>query len=95
LTLYDPQGTAVEVEGKETARALVLASCDGRTHIALPCDRQLTEEILERYLTDLRNLHRALVQQAHRRIAEPRAANAMVERVWASLPIPAWDLVAP
>lgn len=95
LTLYDPQGTAVEVEGKETARALVLASCDGRTHIALPCDRQLTEEILERYLTDLRNLHRALIQQAHRRIAEPRAANAMVERVWASLPIPAWDLVAP
>ncbi len=94
VTLHDQQGAAVEVEGTETARALALASCDGRTTATLPCDRQLTEEILERYLKDLRNLRRVLVQQAHRRISEPRAAAAMVERVWASHPLPPWDLVA-
>jgi hypothetical protein len=93
LTLYDPQGKTVEVEGMETARALVLASCDGRTHIALPCDRQLTAEILDRYLVDLRKLRSTLVQQAHRRISEPRSAAAMVKRVWASLPLPRWDMV--
>ncbi|BCR04186.1 hypothetical protein DESUT3_12550 [Desulfuromonas versatilis] len=93
-TLYNEQGNELEVEGAETARALVLCSHgERRGGFSMPAERKVVAEILERYLEDLRQLRRALVRLAHKRVANPRAAAAMVERIWESQPLPPWPLV--
>jgi len=92
-TLHDGQGRTLAVEGRETARALLLASFSGRSVVSLPADQHLTESLLERYLQDLRDLHLALVRESHRYLHNSRTADALVEEIWSDLPLPPWKLV--
>jgi hypothetical protein len=93
ITLQDRQGALLEVEGAETAQALLLASFGERSSVALPADRQLTATILDRYRNDLKALRRALVQHAHSRLAGSRAADTLAETIWRSFPLPPGELV--
>jgi hypothetical protein len=89
----DPENNILEIDGRESARALQLASYDNRSSVGLPADQELTAAICARYLNDLRGLRRELTRQCHMQIIEPRAADAMVEQIWQSLPLPPWPLV--
>ncbi len=93
FTLRAEDGSEVDVEGAETARALILCSCTGRSAAALPAERQVTAAILERYLADLRELRHSLVRQTHKAISNPKAAAAMIEKIWRTRPLPPWSLV--
>jgi hypothetical protein len=93
FTLRDRNGRLLDVEGTETAQALLLASCDGRSTVALPEDRHLTATIVERYRSDLKAMHRNLVQQAHIRLTDPQAADSLASMVWRSALLPPWELV--
>jgi hypothetical protein len=93
VQLVDQQGKSLEVDGSESARALLLASYDNRSTVALPAEQQLVAAVLARYLSDLRTLHRELIRQCHLQLAEPRSADAMAEQIWQSLPLPPWHLV--
>ncbi len=93
FTLLDADGQTLEVEGEETARALLLVAAAGRTEAALPTDRQLAMAILEQYLRDLRKLRQALVRQTHVRIANTGTAAHMTEKIWNQQPLPPWELV--
>lgn len=93
MTLVDGQGSTLTVEGEETARALLLATYSTASPVALPVERRLTAELLERYLADLHRLRQSLVREAHRRLADPRAADQLIERVWGAHPLPPWPLV--
>jgi hypothetical protein len=93
VQLVDPENNILEIDGRESARALQLASYDNRSSVGLPADQELTAAICARYLNDLRGLRRELTRQCHMQIIEPRAADAMVEQIWQSLPLPPWPLV--
>jgi hypothetical protein len=93
VQLIDQQGKSLEVDGSESARALLLASYGNCCTVALPAEQQLAAAVLARYLSDLRALHRELSRQCHLQLAEPRSADAMAEQIWQSLPLPPWRLV--
>jgi hypothetical protein len=95
VQLVDSLNNILEIDGREPARALQLASYDNRSSVGLPVDQELTAAICARYLSDLRGLRRELTRQCHMQIIEPRAADAMVEQIWQSLPLPPWPLVEP
>lgn len=93
FTLRDAEGKSITIVGDETARALEIASYDGRTSAELPEERSLTEALLERYLCDLRHLRQALLRQTHLKSPDPRGAEALAQRVWKSLSLPPWNLL--
>jgi hypothetical protein len=92
VTLHGPGDERMEVTGEETSRALLLASFSGRSPVHLPVDRQLCRTILDAYTADLQSLRRNLVRLCHQHITDRRAADAMVERIWCSRPLPPWPL---
>ncbi len=93
FTLQDSAGQTIDVEGEETARALLLIAATGRTEVSLPTDRQLATTILEQYLRDLRKLRQALVRQTHVRIANTGTAAQITAKIWQEQPLPPWELV--
>jgi hypothetical protein len=94
FTLLGPEGFRLEVEGAETARAIQLCSHTGGIRTALPADRHLTAEILERYLADLKELRQVLVRRTHGKIPDPKTAAGLVEKIWKAQPLPPWPLLA-
>lgn len=93
VQLVDQQNTILEVDGSESAKALLLASYGSHSVVSLPADQQLATAILVRYLADLRALRRELIRQCHLQIAEPHAADALALQIWQSLPLPPWSLL--
>lgn len=93
FTLRDRQNNVLEVEGSETARALLLASFGDSPSVSLPADRHLTATILDRYLLDLKSLRRDLLQQTHARLTDTRAADTLADGIWRSTALPPWDLI--
>jgi hypothetical protein len=93
IQLVDQQGKFLEVDGSDSARALLLASYGNCCKVALPAEPPLATAILARYLSDLRALHHELIRQCHLQLAEPRSADAMADQIWQSLPLPPWRLV--
>ena len=93
FTLKDRQGAVLKVDGRETARALLLASFAGHSAISLPADPHLTASLLERYQKDLHDLHLSLTRESHRHLHDPRAADALADKIWNGLPLPPWRLV--
>ncbi len=91
--LTDNEGNSINVQGEETARALILASYDCQGTIELPTDRQLISEILTRYQQDLRVLRRKFLREAHARHGKARPARQLANRLWESLGLPPWELV--
>jgi hypothetical protein len=87
VTLHDAGGVSWEVEGAETAQALLLAAGSG-SPVLLPLERARTAAILDRYLTDLRALRRELRRQCHRLLADARAADVLADRLWAERRLP-------
>lgn len=94
-TLQDSAGRCLEVEGSETVQALRLIASLGNSAVALPLDRELTANILARYCNDLRSLRQNLIRQAHLQASDPTLADHLVEQLWKSLPVPAWNLLEP
>lgn len=94
-TLQDSAGQHLEVEGNETLRALLLAASLGSSPVALPVDRELTASIVARYCNDLHNLRHQLIRHAHLQATDPTLADQLVEQIWKTLPVPAWNLVEP
>ena len=94
--LHDADGHSLQVEGAETARALLLASANasGKVRMSLPVDRQILAAMLERYLADLHELRQALLRETHRLVADPQAADKLVETIWSDRDLPRWALVA-
>ncbi len=93
ITLCDPQGNTLQVEGADSARALILCSYGERLAVSLPTEQNLVASILERYLADLRTLHQELLRHAHKRVPHPREATGIAEKIWNSQPLPPWKLV--
>lgn len=94
-TLQDSAGQRLEIEGSETVQALLLAASIGSSAVALPVERELTASILARYCNDLRSLRQNLIRQAHLHSTDPTLADQLVEQLWKSLPVPAWNLLEP
>lgn len=92
-TLQDSAGQTLEIEGFETLLALRLAASLGNSTVALPIDQELTASIVTRYCHDLRSLRQSLVRQAHLQTNDSNLANQLVEQLWKTLAVPAWDLV--
>jgi hypothetical protein len=94
VELKDEQGYKLQVEGMETALALVLISSLRSGPVELPVDRVIISTILDRYRQDLRKLRSNLVKEIFRRQADPRTAKTLVERLWQQQPLPPWRLIA-
>jgi len=91
--LIDVSGQKLKVEGLATARALILCSYGPQRQVKLPVDQTIMITILERYLTDLRQLLNALRQQSHQRMSNPRQAENLASRVWKRLQLPPPDKI--
>lgn len=91
--LCDSGGTLLQIENRETARALILASYSGRVPVGLPVDHLVTAAIVDRYLSDLVELRQSLIKITHVRLADARAADALAQRIWGSLALPPWSLL--
>ncbi|WP_298038672.1 hypothetical protein [uncultured Desulfuromonas sp.] len=89
--LEQADGTTLEVEGEETAKALILASLGDRLPLALPVERELTAEVLKKFLKDLRRLRQALLQECHLHLANPRSAKSLAAGIWRSHGLPPWE----
>ncbi|MCP3177083.1 hypothetical protein MJO47_08195 [Desulfuromonas sp. KJ2020] len=92
-TLRDDLGTILEVEGLETAKALVLISHTGRTETDLPQELQLTATLLERYIRDLRTLKDSLYQQVNRHMPNQQDAEDLAREIWSGQDLPPWDIL--
>ncbi|KIH77040.1 hypothetical protein SAMN05660860_00477 [Geoalkalibacter ferrihydriticus] len=91
--LADAAGHVVQVEGEETAKALVLASYSDGQAVRLPCDRHLTAAIVEKYLDELQRLRLELLRETHSRREKTQAARHWAKKIWESLPLPPWELI--
>lgn len=89
--LQDETGRILEVQGEETAQALILASYGEETRVRLPCDRRLTAVIVEKYLGDLQGLRQKLLRETFSRREKSQTARQWAKRIWDSLPLPPWD----
>ncbi|HKL48171.1 MAG TPA: hypothetical protein VJ882_00825 [Desulfuromonadales bacterium] len=87
-------GQRFEVEGDETAHALVLSSYRSPRIVSLPLDRKMTGEILQRYRTDLKQLRQQLVRETHSRVGDSKSANAIIEQIWENQEFPPWKLIS-
>jgi hypothetical protein len=90
VELIDRRESRLEVEDLDTARALLLCAAAGMTSTSLPVEGQITAAIVQRYLTDLQNLHQNLSRSCHRHCCDPEQAEALTEGIWTSQPLPAW-----
>ncbi|APG27607.1 hypothetical protein A7E78_07005 [Syntrophotalea acetylenivorans] len=93
VELIDKQQRRLEVEGLDAARALLLCAAAGKTSIGLPVEGQIISAIVQRYLTDLQNLHQALLRCCHRHCADPQKAETLTKTIWADQPLPSWDCI--
>jgi len=94
VTLRTAERGTLQVEGRETARALVLISSVRSGPVALPADRHITTVILERYLDDLRRLRHKLIREIFRQQSDAQAAETLVEKLWKEQRLPPWHLVS-
>jgi hypothetical protein len=88
VTLKDQAGQSLQTPTLEMAQALELISDMGRQGVSLPTDPLVLEDILDRYLHDLRTLHRALQRRVHALVADPRQAQRISRRLWSDLGLP-------
>lgn len=93
VELIDKQERRLEVEGLDAARALILCAAAGKTSTALPVEGHVITTILQRYLADLRTLHQALSRSCHRHCTDSQQAEALIDTIWASQPLPCWKSI--
>jgi len=93
VELIDRQECRLEVEGLDTARALLLCAAAGMTSTSLPVEDQITAAIVQRYLADLQTLHQTLSRSCHRHCSDPQQAETLIEGIWASQPLPVWKTI--
>jgi hypothetical protein len=94
VTLRTVDNRTLQVEGRETARALVLISAVRSGPVALPADRRITAVILERYLDDLRRLRHELIREVFRHQSNAQTAEALVAKLWQEHKLPPWHMVS-
>ena len=92
-TLKDDLGTRLEVEGMETAQALVLVSHTKRTETELPQELQLTATLLERYIKDLNTLKDSLFQQVNKHLPNQQEAEHLAREIWSAQELPPWEIL--
>lgn len=93
ITLCDARGHTFEVAGAETAEALLLVAATGRDGVALPADRQLTGELVQRYRSDLQRLFLALRRRAYRQ-HPAEIAERLIAQIWRTRNLPAPEFFA-
>ncbi len=91
VTLLSPEGESMQVEGVTTARSLELISTVQHAEIELPVDEQQVSIILERYLSDLLNLQRTVLQLTAN--SGSNSTTSLADQVWDLLPVPPRDLL--
>lgn len=94
IELQEAGGHTLQVEGMDTAQALLLISALRSGKVDLPADRAIASSILDRYRTDLRKLRSSLVKEVFRRQADPQTAKALVEKLWKKQDLPPWHLIS-
>ena len=82
VTFEDQTGQRFNVPSAEMAQALELTAATGRQEAALPTEPHIMQDILSRYLQDLRTLHGALHRRVHALVADPRQAQKTVRKLW-------------
>ena len=93
VELIDRREGRLEVEDLDSARALLLCAAAGMTSTSLPVEGHVTAAIVQRYLTDLQNLHQTLSRSCHRHCSDPQQAETLIEEIWASQPLPLWETI--
>ncbi len=93
IELIDKKQNRLEVEGLDAARALLLCAAAGKTSTSLPVEDQIISAIVQRYLTDLQELHQDLLRCCHRHCADPQQAETLTKTIWAEQPLPSWDSI--
>ncbi len=88
IYLRAPDGSDIELDNEPTATALLLLSRGDRSVVQLPVDASLTEEILQRYCSDLENLWKALVRECRRHIQARQRALALARTLWKDANLP-------
>ena len=82
VTFEDRAGQSFDVPSSEMAQALELIAGTGRQKATLPAAPHIMQDILNRYLHDLRALHSALHKRVHALVADPRQAQKTVRKLW-------------
>jgi hypothetical protein len=88
VRLTGPGGGLVEVDHPVDAEALLLASRDGRSQVALPADPEVTARLLAAYRNDLQHLWQALLDECRRHHPAQRHALSLARRLWRERRLP-------
>lgn len=84
------QGTelTIEVTGTAVAEALILASHAGVTHLQLPADEALVEQLVNSYRADLTRLWDTLVSECRRYEPRRQSAILLAKKIWQKQQLP-------
>lgn len=82
----------LEVCSQSVAEALVLASHNGSSAVALPEEEPLLAELVSRYLSDLQRLWRSLVMECRRYEPHRLAAVKLARKIWQQKGLPPQDV---
>jgi hypothetical protein len=93
IELQDTGGRIFKVQGRDTARALLLISACRPAPVQLPTDPRLVAAILGRYLTDLQRLRRDLLQALRQQFPETGTTETLADQIWMERGLPPWSLV--
>ena len=88
VRLTGPGGALVEADHPVDAEALLLASRDGRSQVALPADPEVTARLLAAYRNDLQRLWQALIDECRRHYPAHRHALTLARRLWRERHLP-------
>ncbi|MGW8312883.1 MAG: hypothetical protein ACWGOL_06630 [Desulfuromonadales bacterium] len=83
----------IEVSGRMTAEALVLASYSNEGRVSLPADDTILSEIVVRYRNDLNNLWGKLIRECRRREPVRHLAVKLANKIWQQHGLPPESLL--
>jgi hypothetical protein len=83
----------IEVSGRMTAEALVLASYSNEGRVSLPKDDTILSEIVVRYRNDLKKLWGKLIQECRRREPARHLAVKLAKKIWRQHGLPPESLL--
>lgn len=93
IELQDTGGRIFRVQGRDTARALLLIAACRSAPVQLPTDPRLVAAILDRYLTDLQRLRRDLLQALRQQFPDTDTTETLADQIWMERGLPPWTLV--
>lgn len=95
VTFEDRSGQRLLAPSMAMAQALELVAARDRQTAGLPTDPQILQDILDRYLQDLRSLHGALQRRVHALLADARQARKTARKLWENFGLPSPESFLP